>query len=278
MPRTVRTALKRVGGMVSRERDASSILVFHSIGNGSPFSQPLDRFEEHIRYIASNYQIVPLRQLLEAPEARVRRVAITFDDGYADNYESVFPLLSRLCIPFTVFLTTGFVSGQKNLLAWSPHYRGLAPMTWAQIQEMHQAGVTFGSHTHQHRRLRTCSALQLKLELGYSKAQLEEHLSQPVDTIAYPFGQPHDLSDAVTRAAREAGYKFGLTTIHGFADGSHDAMALPRITIDAPDDLIDVQQKLAGRRAYSKYIGAARSLLITRGVIRPLIPDSAINL
>lgn len=45
-------------------------------------------------------------------------VAITFDDGYADNYCAAFPIFERHGVPFTVFVSTGFVD-RKIPMWWS---------------------------------------------------------------------------------------------------------------------------------------------------------------
>jgi len=50
-------------------------------------------------------------QRLQRGKMAGRFVALTFDDGYADNFAEAFPLLVRLGVPFTVFLTSGFVDG-----------------------------------------------------------------------------------------------------------------------------------------------------------------------
>ncbi len=44
-------------------------------------------------------------------------IALTFDDGYLDNYEQAFPILSDLNVPFCVYVTTGFV-GNKDIPWW----------------------------------------------------------------------------------------------------------------------------------------------------------------
>jgi peptidoglycan/xylan/chitin deacetylase (PgdA/CDA1 family)/CelD/BcsL family acetyltransferase involved in cellulose biosynthesis len=69
-----------------------------------------EAFEIHMRYLARNYKVVSLRELhrhLEAGDSNQMVVAVTFDDGYRDNYECAYPILQRYNIPATIFLTTG---------------------------------------------------------------------------------------------------------------------------------------------------------------------------
>src|SRR5690242_2083864 len=46
-----------------------------------------------------------------------RAFAVTFDDGYQDNHEYAVPILRRLDIPATFFISTGFVDA-KHVFPW----------------------------------------------------------------------------------------------------------------------------------------------------------------
>ena len=39
--------------------------------------------------------------------------AVTFDDGYRDCYEHAFPVLQEFAIPFSIFVTSGFIERGK---------------------------------------------------------------------------------------------------------------------------------------------------------------------
>lgn len=68
---------------------------------------------------AEGYELVSLDAALErlaAPRPEPRFACLTFDDGYRDNYELLYPVLRRLAAPATIYVTTGFVDGEAP--AW----------------------------------------------------------------------------------------------------------------------------------------------------------------
>ncbi len=76
-----------------------------------------ERFAEHLEVIRRHSFPMPLQQLVGAlRDGRVpnRAVAITFDDGYADNLDQAKPLLERYAVPATIFVTAGQVGGRRE--------------------------------------------------------------------------------------------------------------------------------------------------------------------
>jgi peptidoglycan/xylan/chitin deacetylase (PgdA/CDA1 family) len=67
-------------------------------------------FEQHLQVLQKNYTVLPLAELAEAVGRRAvpkRAVAITFDDGYDDNFLQAYPLLERYKLPATFFIASG---------------------------------------------------------------------------------------------------------------------------------------------------------------------------
>jgi peptidoglycan/xylan/chitin deacetylase (PgdA/CDA1 family) len=95
-------------------------LYYHAVNDSAdPFFPAMAPavFERQIAYVARNHKVVRLSELLAHLESGVpgNAVAITFDDGYADNYECAFPILRRYGLPATIFLTTGPIDSREPL-------------------------------------------------------------------------------------------------------------------------------------------------------------------
>jgi peptidoglycan/xylan/chitin deacetylase (PgdA/CDA1 family) len=72
------------------------------------------RFEAQLRWLRDWFEVLPLHDGIErlyAGRIPARALAISFDDGYADNEQVAAPILRRLGLSATFFVTTSFLSG-----------------------------------------------------------------------------------------------------------------------------------------------------------------------
>ncbi|MDM8524119.1 polysaccharide deacetylase family protein [Desulfococcaceae bacterium HSG8] len=77
-------------------------------------------FAEHLEALRKHANPVSLTQLVQShQEGNIpdRAVAVTFDDGYADNLHNAKPLLEQYSVPATVFITSGSL-GQAREFWW----------------------------------------------------------------------------------------------------------------------------------------------------------------
>jgi peptidoglycan/xylan/chitin deacetylase (PgdA/CDA1 family) len=181
-----------------------AVLLYHRIARVSaPTDDPLcvspEQFEAQMRYVAEmGFTAQPLAA--PAPGAG-RHVAITFDDGYLDTYETAFPILQRHGLTATVFVVSRCVGGTS--CEWGPQ-PAVPLLTWSQIEEMSRYGVSFQSHTRTHPDLTRCSDAEALDELAGSRAEIEDHVGRPVDALAYPFGS---FDTRVAELTERAGYR-----------------------------------------------------------------------
>lgn len=230
------------------------VLCYHSVHPTRPrVSARPSAFEQHLVWLTENCASVPFsRVLLEAAkpeETRRPLISITFDDGYADNYEYAFPLLCRYGVPATFFLTVGFIEHDPRAMAT---FRGLAqgqdarPLEWSQIREMRHAGMEFGTHTFSHPNLALLEAAAAEGEIRRSKAIMEDRLGERISSTAYPFGKPKrhftpETMDIVSKAGHDCAAAIMFRSVR--AEPSR--YAVPRFYV-AGDSVRTLQEKVFG--------------------------------
>ena len=184
------------------------ILVYHSVMPHHPGQTAEQRvldvddsvFVAQMRYLVDGgYRVVSFAALVDALEGRdtlpKRAVVITFDDGWENQYRHAFPILRRFGLTATFFVFTTPIGKDEKL------------MSWEQLRELQEAGMTIGSHTRTHPILPAYHRA-LHNEVEMSRADIAQHLGRAPDFFAYPFGQ----WDAQSAAwARTAGYRAART-------------------------------------------------------------------
>jgi peptidoglycan/xylan/chitin deacetylase (PgdA/CDA1 family) len=241
-----------VGRVVSTSSETRTvILCYHSVHPSISFrSATPEVFESHLQWLQDHCCLVSLKSLLESqggkPVGARPRVAITFDDGFRDNYEEAFPLLQKYEAPATFFVTIGFldrVAGARVQLNARPEE--LQPLTWEQVREMQAAGMEIGTHSYSHPNLAALTSEQLHREIADTKVVLEERIGQRVDGIAYPYGKRRHYNARVLEAVQKAGYQYGAAICFRGVRPRDSRWALPRFFV-AQDSVEQLQDKISG--------------------------------
>ncbi|MBI4425599.1 MAG: polysaccharide deacetylase family protein [Elusimicrobia bacterium] len=237
-------------------------LMYHKIGDPPPDSKlaklwiAADEFRWQMEYLLRNGYTPLLLRELRAAELGSRTLPpkpalVTFDDGYANNYEEAYPILRELGVKGNVFLVYETIDHHN---AW--HDPASEPwlrmLTWKQALEMQDSGlVEFGSHTMRHRNLPSLPLEEARWEIFESKRRLEEKLGRPMTGFAYPYGAGA-YAPAVRQAAREAGYPYDFGIRQGISPWPWDPERhgpLKRLFIRRDDNRFDFHLNLTRGKA-----------------------------
>ena len=236
------------------------ILLYHSVSKrvDDPFAVAPERFVCHVEAIAASGR-APLtiseiadgiRGLRRLPE---RCVGITFDDGFADSVDAL-DLLERQGLRSTVYVTTGSV-GTSEMIS----ERQL------EVLAHRPDSVELGAHTVTHPRLDELTLSAADNEIRSSKAALEQMISRPVDSLAYPHGA-HD--ERVRGLVVDAGYRSAAAVKNAISHAGDDPWSIARWTVQSTTCVTDVEEFLMGRSVPVAWRGDRLRTKVYRGVRR----------
>jgi peptidoglycan/xylan/chitin deacetylase (PgdA/CDA1 family) len=157
-----------------------------------------------------------------------RPVILSFDDGYADFYDTALPILRAHDFTAVAYVVSGFIG--------RPGY-----MTADQVLEADRSGIEIGSHTVHHADLAKSSAGNVQTELVASKQALEQLLGHPVISFCYPSGR---FNRSVVAAVQAAGYLNATTTAFGYVHYLFDRYTWSRLRISGGETLRDFSMAL----------------------------------
>jgi peptidoglycan/xylan/chitin deacetylase (PgdA/CDA1 family) len=222
------------------------VLAFHKVFSGFTFGStnfPPRRLERLLELLTgSGLRFGDAAFLEDGPGER--RVALTFDDGYAHLADILPPLMERFSFRPMVFIPSAFI-GRRNRWDYSYVLRPFRHLDRGAIRQLADAGVRFGSHGHSHADLTALDDTRLGSELLFSRASIEDIIGRKVTAISYPFGR---CNARVARAASATGFETGFTTRFPKADDS--ALARGRLPIYGYDTPLSVWQKVTAGRLY----------------------------
>jgi len=223
-----------------------------------------DNFDTHLRLLRRFFRPLSLPALLDAVrEGRGRGcVAVTFDDGYADNYSTALPLLEKHRIPATFFVTsdpveqgtefwwdelerhvgpTEYLDRWHALAALSPQERNTfvgdghpardthRPMTPGELRSLAASPlVDIGAHGKTHSNLTVLSRDEVRAEVEQGRAAVQRMTGRDVSLFSYPFGAFSEQTDAVVRAA---GFRAACTSVSASVSASRDLFRVPRCNV-----------------------------------------------
>ncbi len=217
-------------------RSRAVVLYYHRIGSRDVLTKPADEFRGDLLYLKENYECLSLvelcrRSLARAPFRR-RAVAITFDDGYRDNFTEAVPALKSAGVSATFFVSTGFIGTDRE---FSHDIRaeslGHVKLTWDDLRAMESEGFEIGSHTVNHANLGSADYLTIETEVNDSLAALRRELGARPRAFSFPWGKPEDISTEAVKEVKRAGYYCAASAYGGANSRGLDVFNIRRIDV-----------------------------------------------
>lgn len=216
------------------------ILVYHSVRphidheskNVDAYDITPELFEMELKYLRDeHFEVITMDEMYTMTQhgdknPDQKKVILSFDDGWENQYTYAFPLLQKYAMPAIFYVYTKPI-GYKNFLSWD------------NLKEMKEAGMEIGSHTVTHPFFKKSSAKDLRRELSLSKKTLEEKLQMKVNHFAAPFGYSNE---EIEKEVKAAGYTTGRTIFHGYVQKNEYALRAYLAT-DSFTDFVNIVEK-----------------------------------
>ncbi|GAA0084155.1 hypothetical protein UT300007_05940 [Clostridium sp. CTA-7] len=203
------------------------ILMYHSIADTDPNNNllvPISQFEGQVKWLKENgFTPMLLEGVVESfntgkvPE---KPVAITFDDGYADNYTEAYRILKEHGMKATFFIITD----KTDVDGWY--------MNSNMLKEMHKDGMGIENHTSRHIEFTKIPREDKIAIIKEGINTLKEKVGVDSKFVCYPVGR---YDDETIEVEKELGIKAAVTTEVGISKASDGMYSLKRIRMSPMD-------------------------------------------
>jgi peptidoglycan/xylan/chitin deacetylase (PgdA/CDA1 family) len=243
--RTIRSPLVRV-------------LCYHSVSRADSAS-----FRRQMQWLASRYCLVPIDQVVAIASGNQLptqpKVAISFDDGFRDNFDVAAPTLRELGLPATFFIITAGRAENSRTRDESPDgpdesWPARLFMTWDEVRQLADQGFDIGLHAHLHHDQAHFSTAALRTDLATGAALIHQHTGRAPLTFAWPFGQLSNRHAELPLILRELGIPCAFSGVSGNNLPGTDPYSLFRDGVDPawPPHVIEAMfEGMLDRRAAS---------------------------
>lgn len=247
-----------MAGLSGGRANGATFLIYHRVGGGSmdELDVSTKQFRAHVDALA-DHAVVAVDEAADGLEQEItdHRVVLTFDDGFEDVYHNAWPLLRDRRLPFTIYLTTGYVGGAMRWEGSTARDQGAPGLSWDQLREMVDSGLcTIGNHTHTHVRPEELSAD----ELDRCTEMVQKQLGVTPQHFAYTWGVPVPAMEPLLRER----FRTAATGHLGRNLPHTDAMRFDRVPVRRTDPVGFFRAKLTGgllpERVYAGMVATAK--------------------
>ncbi len=174
---------------------------------------------------------------------------ISFDDGFATNYDVAATLLEQYGFTGWFFVSSGLIRPEGGHVEKNAaDVQSLQKyMSRSELRDLIERGHVIGCHTHSHARLgKDLTTAQAKMEIVNSKQLLEELCGKKIDLFCWTFGTLDSYGILAALTIVEAGYNYSFLTNLKVITRSTDSFRLDRTNIEAYWPMSQVRFYLSG--------------------------------
>lgn len=235
------------------------VLMYHMVSEHQPKAKfnklrvKPAAFEWQVRWLKENgWHFAFMSELRNPERLPPKTVFLTFDDGFADNYEKAHPVLQAYGAKATLYLVVDRFDRDWSSAKKAHHNTGELmrelKLSDEQVAAMLASGCwELGGHTLTHANLARLDEQQKFSEIKGCRDQLEDQFRTVISSFAYPFG----IYDALdVSLAKKAGFVSAVTTIEGIdTDLLASSHELSRVKISGKDNRLAFRLRMrTGRR------------------------------
>lgn len=227
------------------------ILQYHHVSETLPAvtSISAEDFKEHLNYLKQHdFNVIPLNNLLDTlqqgQQLPDKTVAITFDDGYNNNYDQAAPILEAFNFPYTIFVNPRLIDEGKGYV-----------MNWDKLRELSKKGALISNHSSQHEYLHhqykdESNAewkARIKKDILFSQRRIKEEIGHDFKYLAYPYGEFNNRLQALVKSL---GF-IGIGQHSGAIGVNSDFTRLPRFPASGFYSKLDTLKTKLNSRAFT---------------------------
>jgi peptidoglycan/xylan/chitin deacetylase (PgdA/CDA1 family) len=248
---TGRSGLASLSSRLVHSPQSLRVLMYHDVPDSL-----VSHFKSHLAWLSQRFEFVrPSDLLRETQVSRRPKLLLTFDDGCADNYELVAPLLESYDARGLFFVCPGFADQDREqssrlmersaaALGESNRDSRWQRLSRAQIVELDQRGHGIGSHTLTHVPLAHISEPEAALEVKQSAELLASWLGH--DCYFFSWTYSWDEITAHSLKVAMGHHRFCFSPCSGLNSWPPPPRLLARTGVDVSKPVSDLQTQLSG--------------------------------
>lgn len=189
------------------------VFMYHKVSSNTndPLTISVENLEKQFSYLSKKgYTSLSLGQMIHNGNSKLKKrvFTLTFDDGYLNNLEYLYPLLQKYNFHATIMLPVGFI-GKTN--EWDGENEFL--MNYNQLLSMDRRYISFGLHTYRHAALKGQPITAIMDDIEKCKQVLNDNGIKFLPVLAYPYGsypRDKDEKEKFFTVLEQSGIVYGL--------------------------------------------------------------------